>query len=90
MTADDMLKTLETLLQKQQRTLNLTRWVLTTVCAGVLFIARTEWTAADHERRISLTEVSEKKTSEKVSVIWGRLNLVSRSDETDNNKPQAQ
>jgi hypothetical protein len=90
MAVDETLKALELLLKKQERTLSLTRWVLMTVCAGVLFIARTEWTAADHERRISSTEVSEKKTSEKVSVIWGRLNLVSRSDETDNNKPQAQ
>lgn len=90
MSPDEILTTLESLLQKQQRTLALTRWVLGTVCAGVLFIARTEWTAADHERRIASAESGLKGTSERVSVIWGRLNLVSRAEDKTNPEHQTQ
>lgn len=81
------LSPLEALLTKQQKTLELTRWILAGACAGVLFIARVEFHIADHEKRIGSTEVDTRILNTDVASLKGRLGIakVDNKQEEENN-----
>lgn len=66
---------IDLLLDKATRLAGLIRWIFTLLIAGVLFVARTEWNHADHEKRIASTEADGKKLMIDVSRIKGSLGV---------------
>lgn len=78
-----LVHTIESIATKSQKTLSAARWVLGLVIAGVLFIARTESTGLDHERRLTATEADTKDLRSNVSIIRGRLGLAQASTEPE-------
>lgn len=70
------LNKIDHLLDKATRVAKLIQWIFALVIAGVLFVVRTEWNHADHEKRISSTEDDGKKLMIDVSRIKGSLGVV--------------
>lgn len=69
------LNKIDELLDKATRLAGLFRWIFALVIAGVLFVARTEWNHADHEKRISSAEDDGKKLMIDVSRIKGSIGV---------------
>ena len=69
------LNKIDQLLDKATRVAKLIQWIFALVIAGVLFVARTEWNHADHEKRITTTEDDGKKLMIDVSRIKGSLGV---------------
>jgi hypothetical protein len=71
----DALDRIDDLLSKTERIFRAARWIFFAILAGALWVARAEWSIADHERRITSVEGDVKPMAEALARVKGRLSI---------------
>lgn len=72
---DQTLDRIAAVAEKIERVWNLARWMVAAISAGVLWVARVEWSHADHEKRLSGVEGDTKVLNADVARMKGSLSL---------------
>lgn len=65
--------TIETVINRLERLMNMQKWIIGLTAAAVLWGARLEFASTDHGKRLDSVEPETKRNSNNISEIQGRL-----------------